>query len=188
MNGSSVMETTQYLTFKLGDEIFALDIAKVREVLDVTTITKVPHTPAFMCGVLNLRGSVVPVVDLRLKFGMSRTEYTVNTCIIIVEILVDNETTVLGALADSVQEVMDLTSENIEPAPKIGTRLNTEFIKGMGKQDNAFMIILNIDKVFSVDELALVQTAHDDAGLDLLEGGSEKNDRGGIHQSGISDG
>lgn len=175
MNGAGVMETTQYLSFKLDDEIFALDIATVREVLDVTTITKVPHTPAFMCGVLNLRGSVVPVVDLRLKFGMSKTEYTVNTCIIIVEILVDNEKTILGALADSVQEVMDLASENIEPAPKIGTRLNTEFITGMGKHDNAFIIILNIDKVFSIDELALVQAAHGDAGSDMKENGREKN-------------
>jgi purine-binding chemotaxis protein CheW len=175
MNGAGVLETTQYLTFKLGDEIFAFDISQVREVLDVTTITKVPHTPAFMCGVLNLRGSVVPVVDLRLKFGISKTEHTVNTCIIIVEILVDNEKTILGALADSVQEVMDLASENIEPAPKIGTRLNTEFIKGMGKQDNIFMIILNIDKVFSTDELAIVQTVHDEADSGRMEGDREKN-------------
>ena len=154
-----VMESTQYLTFKLADEVFALDISKVREVLDFTAITKVPKTPEFMRGVINLRGSVVPVVDLRLKFGMSRTEKTVNTCIIITEVTVDNETTVLGALADSVQEVMDLGPDHIEPAPRIGTRLNTEFIRGMGKRDNTFVIILDIDKVFSIDELALVQTA-----------------------------
>jgi len=97
------------------------------------------------------------VVDLRLKFGMSKTEKTVNTCIIIVEVKVDEETTVLGALADSVQEVLDLEPGHIEPAPKIGTRLNTEFIKGMGKRDNDFIIILDIDKVFSVNELALVE-------------------------------
>jgi purine-binding chemotaxis protein CheW len=157
------METTQYLTFKLEDEVFALDISKVREVLDFTTITKVPRTPEFMRGVINLRGSVVPVVDLRLKFGMSRTEKTVNTCIIITEVTVDNETTVLGALADSVQEVMDLEPGNIEPAPKIGTRLNTEFIRGMGKRDNTFVIILDIDKVFSVDELALVQAKQEES-------------------------
>ena len=153
------VETTQYLTFKLGDEIFSLDISKVREVLDYTTITKVPRTPEFMRGVINLRGSVVPVVDMRLKFGMTKTEKTVNTCIIIVEISVDGETTVLGALADAVQEVIELESGQIEPAPKIGTRLKTDFIRGMGKRDDAFIIILDIDRVFSVDELALVEIA-----------------------------
>ncbi len=157
MADAAIMETTQYLTFKLDDEVFALDIGKVREVLDFTSITKVPRTPEFMRGVINLRGSVVPVVDLRLKFGMSKTEKTVNTCIIIVEVTVDEETTVLGALADSVQEVLDLEPGHIEPAPKIGTRLNTEFIKGMGKRDNRFIIILDIDKIFSSDELAIVQ-------------------------------
>src|SRR5512147_2571220 len=158
MAGAAVAETVQYLTFKLGDEVFALDIGKVREVLDLTAITKVPRTPEFMRGVINLRGSVVPVVDLRLKFGMSRTEKTVNTCIIITEVAVDNETTVLGALADSVQEVMDLEPGQIEPAPKIGTRLNTEFIKGMGKHHDQFIVILDVDKVFSADELAAVQS------------------------------
>jgi purine-binding chemotaxis protein CheW len=163
MSITGIMETTQYLTFKLEDEVFALDISKVREVLDFTTITKVPKTPEFMRGVINLRGSVVPVVDLRLKFGMSKTEKTVNTCIIIAEVTIDNDTTVLGALADSVQEVMDLEPGHIEPAPKIGTRLNTEFIRGMGKRDNTFVIILDIDKVFSIDELALVQAKQEES-------------------------
>ena len=159
MGVAEVMETTQYLTFKLEGEIFALDISKVREVLDFTAITKVPRTPEFMRGVINLRGNVVPVVDMRLKFGMTKTENTVNTCIIIVEIHLDGETTVLGALADAVQEVIELGSGQIEPAPKIGTKLKTDFIRGMGKSDDAFIIILDIDRVFSVDELALVETA-----------------------------
>jgi purine-binding chemotaxis protein CheW len=150
-------ETTQFLTFKLGDEVFALDISKVREVLDFTTVTKVPRTPEFMRGVINLRGSVVPVVDLRLKFGMTRTESSVNTCVIITEVTVDNDTTILGALADSVQEVLDLEPGSIAPAPKIGTKLKTEFIKGMGRRDDRFIIILDIDKVFSSDELSLVK-------------------------------
>ncbi|HLE40043.1 MAG TPA: chemotaxis protein CheW [Nitrospirota bacterium] len=158
MSTAEITETTQYLTFKLGDEIFALDISKVREVLDFTTITKVPRTPEFMRGVINLRGSVVPVVDIKLKFGMPMTEKTVNTCIIITEVTVDGETMVLGALADSVQEVIDLEPDHIEPAPKIGTRLKTEFIKGMGKQGEHFIILLDIDKVFSTEELALVNT------------------------------
>jgi len=158
MSVAGILETTQYLTFKLDDEIFALDITKVREVLDFTTVTKVPRTPEFMRGVINLRGSVVPVADLRIKFGMTKTEKTVNTCIIIVEVNVDDETTILGALADSVQEVMDLEPNQIEPAPKIGTKLRTEFIKGMGKRDEHFIMILDIDKVFSADELAMVST------------------------------
>jgi len=156
MAATSITETTQFLTFKLGDEVFALDITKVREVLDFTTVTKVPRTPEFMRGVINLRGSVVPVVDLRLKFGMTKTESSVNTCIIITEVTVDNDTTILGALADSVQEVLDLEPGSIAAAPKIGSKLKTEFIKGMGKRDDRFIIILDIDKVFSSDELAMV--------------------------------
>jgi purine-binding chemotaxis protein CheW len=155
---ATITETTQFLTFKLGDEVFALDITKVREVLDFTTVTRVPRTPDFMRGVINLRGSVVPVVDLRLKFGMEKTEQTVNTCIIISEVTVDGDTTVLGALADSVQEVMDLEPGNIAPAPRIGTKLRTDFIKGMGRQNDRFVMILDIDRVFSADDLAFEQT------------------------------
>ncbi|MHB9099218.1 MAG: chemotaxis protein CheW [Syntrophales bacterium] len=159
MSVTGITETTQYLTFKLDEEIFALDISKVKEVLDFTEITKIPQTPEFMKGVINLRGGVVPVVDMRLKFGMSETARTVHTCIIIVEVDVEGETTVLGALVDSVQEVMDLDPGQIEPAPRIGTRLRTEFLRGMGKRDNHFLMILDIDKVFSADELAIVGSA-----------------------------
>src|SRR5512137_500734 len=108
MSVTGITETTQYLTFKLDEEIFALDISKVKEVLDYTEITKIPQTPEFMKGVINLRGGVVPVVDMRLKFGMSRTEKSINTCVVIVEIDVDGEKTVLGAMVDSVQEVIEL--------------------------------------------------------------------------------
>lgn len=149
---------TQYLSFKLGEEVFALDISKVREVLDFTTVTKVPQTPDYMRGVINLRGGVVPVVDMKLKFGMEETRQTVNTCIIIVEVALEEEYVVLGALADSVQEVFDLKPENIEPAPKIGTQLNTEFLKGMGKKSDEFILLLDIDKVFTIDEISLVQS------------------------------
>ena len=108
MAATEIGESTQYLTFTLDEELFALDIAKVREVLDYTSITKVPQTPDFMRGVINLRGSVVPVVDMRSKFNMPVAETTVNTCIIIVEVDIDGEGTVLGAMADSVQEVLEL--------------------------------------------------------------------------------
>jgi purine-binding chemotaxis protein CheW len=157
MSVSTITETTQYLTFKLDEEVFALDVAKVKEILEYSTVTKVPQTPDFMRGVINLRGSVVPVIDLRLKFGMTATEQTVNTCIIVAEVDMEGETILLGALADSVQEVNEMEPGQIEAAPHIGTRLNTDFIKGMGKQDNHFVMILDIDRVFTSEELQTVQ-------------------------------
>ncbi len=162
MEGQELLETTQYLAFRLDDEVFAFDISKVREVLEFSSITKVPQTPEMMKGVINLRGSVVPVIDMRLKFNMGETEKTVNTVIIIIEIDLDDETTMIGAMVDSVKEVMDLDAEHIEPPPKIGTKLNTEFIKGMGKQDGEFLIILDIERIFSSDELEMVQYASDE--------------------------
>ncbi|MBI2353752.1 MAG: chemotaxis protein CheW [Deltaproteobacteria bacterium] len=156
MSVAQITETTQYLTFKLEEEIFALDVAKVREILEYTTVTKVPRTPDFMRGVINLRGSVVPVIDLRLKFGMTETEQTINTCIIVAEVGMDDETILLGALADSVQEVNEMEPGQIEAVPRIGTQLNTDFIRGMGKHDGCFVMILDIDRVFSSDELASV--------------------------------
>ncbi len=152
-------ESGQYLSFHLDEEEFALDIGKVREVLDFTRVTKVPQAPDFIEGVINLRGAVVPVVDLKYKFGMRRTERTVNTRIIIGEVEIDGDCTVIGALADSVHEVMELEPDCIEPAPKLGTRLNTEFIRGMGKRDDDFIIILDIDRVFSGDEIAALSAA-----------------------------
>ncbi len=166
MSNEIVSEIRQYLTFKLKDEVFGVDVAQVREILDFIKITRVPQTPDFMCGVINLRGNVVPVVDMRLKFGLEKTETTVNTCIIVVEVNLDGENTVLGALVDSVQEVFELDPKDIEPAPRIGTKLKTDFIKGMGKREDAFIIILNIDNVFSSEELMLVQNAQ---GVDSKE-------------------
>ena len=159
MATTAVEQAAQYLTFMLGEEVFALDILQVREVLDYTSITRVPRMPAFMRGVINLRGSVVPVVDLRLKFGMSATERTVNTCIIIAEVAIGGERTLLGALADSVQEVIDLEAGQIEPPPRLGASIQAQFIRGMGKRDAHFVIILDVDKVFSGDEISLVQDA-----------------------------
>jgi purine-binding chemotaxis protein CheW len=159
MSVTEITETRQYLTFRLGNEVFATDVAKVREVLDFTTITKIPRTPDFMSGVINLRGNVVPVVDLRLCFEMSRTEKTVNTCIVVVEMLVDGESNVIGALADSVEEVIDLEPEQIQPPPRIGTKIRTDFIKGMGKRDAQLIMILDIDRVFSVEELTAFRGA-----------------------------
>ncbi|MBF0515559.1 MAG: chemotaxis protein CheW [Nitrospirae bacterium] len=151
---AGITETTQYLTFILNDETFAIDISKVREVLEYSTVTKVPQMPSYMDGVINIRGSVVPVVDLSMKFGMREFEKTVNTCVIIVEVMVGRKQTVLGAVVDSVQEVMELDADKIEPPPSIGTSLDTTFIKGMGKRDDRFIIILNIDSIFSSSDMS----------------------------------
>jgi len=164
MNVATITGTKQYLTFKLKDEVFAVDVAQVREILDLAPITRVPQTPDFMRGVINLRGSVVPVVDMRLKFGLDKKEDTINTCIIVVEVSVDDETTVLGAMADSVQEVFELEPGHIEPPPKIGSRLSMEFIRGIGKRDGRFIMILDIDRVFSVRELEVIKDTGEQGG------------------------
>ncbi|PLY03465.1 MAG: chemotaxis protein CheW [Desulfuromonas sp.] len=157
MTEAAVDMTHQYLTFMLGDETFAVDVAKAREVLDSINITKVPQTPEYMLGVINLRGSVVPVIDMRLKFGLEKRDRTVDTCIIVLEIAVDGDAVVIGAQADSVQEVLEISTGQIEPPPRLGTKLNTEFIRGMGNCNDEFVIILDIDKVFTVDELELAK-------------------------------
>lgn len=156
-----MLEVSQYLAFTLDHEVFSLDISKVREVLEFSKITKIPQTPEMMIGVINLRGSVVPVIDLRIKFGMGSGDVTVNTVIIIIEIDLDHETTMIGVMVDAVKEVIDLDENHIEAPPKIGNRLNTEFIKGMGKCDGQFIIILDIEKIFSLEELDLVQEYSD---------------------------
>jgi purine-binding chemotaxis protein CheW len=157
MSVSSINGTRQYLTFQLDDEVFAIDVANVREILEFNSVTRVPKSPEYMRGVINLRGSVVPVFDMRLKFGMTGTERTINTCIVVVEVSYEGEDIIIGALVDSVQEVFELEADQIEPAPKIGTHLRTEFIRGMGKRDETFIIILDIDKVFSVEEISSIQ-------------------------------
>jgi purine-binding chemotaxis protein CheW len=169
MSTQNTNEKATYLTFKLDSETFAIQVANVREVLDLAEVTRVPRTPDFMRGVINLRGGVVPVVDMRKKFNLPDAEDTVDTCIIVVEVNVDGDAMVIGALADSVQEVFELADDQIEPPPSIGTRLDTEFITGMGKQGEQFTIILDIDKVFSVDELTLFTDTNADISTDADE-------------------
>lgn len=161
MENTTEDQSNQFLTFRLGEETFALEIGKVREVLDFTTVTRVPNMPGYMCGVINLRGRVVPVVDLRTKFGLSELSEGEGTCIIISEIRMEGEETIAGALADSVQEVLDLEAEEIESPPSLGNRLNTAFIRGIGKKGERFIIILDIDRVFSEEELEPLQTDAD---------------------------
>lgn len=143
----------QYLSYNLDDEVFALEIGKVREVLEYRGVTRVPKTPDFMRGVINLRGSVVPVVDLKLKFGAGPTEASVDTCVIIVDVNVDGRPVVLGLLADAVREVFEQDGADIEPPPRIGSWVKTRFIRGMAKRDDDFLILLDIDRVFAGDEI-----------------------------------
>lgn len=152
-----ITETRQYMTFKLGDELFAIDVAQVREVLEISQITKVPTAPSFMRGVVNVRGQATPVVDLRLRFGLPERADTVHTRIIVMELELDGEATVLGGVADSVHEVIELDPGNINPPPRIAMRWRTDFIQGMGKRGDDFIIILDVNAVFSSEELALVK-------------------------------
>jgi purine-binding chemotaxis protein CheW len=141
------LQATQYLTFVLDSEVFGVDVARVREILEYTTVTKVPKTEKHMRGVINLRGSVVPVVDMRVLFGLAVVDTTVDTCIIVMEVVADGSAFVMGAMADSVREVLELDSSQIEPAPKVGSRVKSGFISGMGKQNNEFIMILDSDRM-----------------------------------------
>ncbi len=147
----------QYLTFNLKDDVYGLNISSIKEVLDNRDITQLPKTPNFMRGVINLRGQVVPIIDLKLKFSIEETLFTVDTCIIIVEVeLEDGDHTLLGILTDSVREVIELLPDDIDPPPKIGTGIDAAFIYGMGKYDDDFIIIINVKRLFTITELTSV--------------------------------
>lgn len=150
------MTTRQYLTFTLANEQYAVPVEEVKEVLEFTSVTRVPRTQAFMRGVINLRGSVVPVIDLRLKFGMAATEKTIATSVVVLEVKLSGTAITVGALADSVQEVISLDESVIEAPPRIGTHINTEFIRGIGRRDESFVIVLDIDRIFSEEDVSSV--------------------------------
>lgn len=159
MSVESIKETAQYITFKLGDELFAINVGQVREVLDLSLVTKVPTAPSYMRGVVNVRGSAIPVVDLRLKFGLPKVADTVQTRIVVLELEMDGEALVLGGLADSVHEVIELEPNQINEPPRIGMRWKTELIQGMGKRGDQFIIILDITKVFSMEDITQLESS-----------------------------
>lgn len=160
-----ITETSNYITFKLGGELFAIDVNQVREVLEISRITSVPTAPAYMRGVVNVRGKAIPVVDLRLRFGLPRTADTVNSRIVVLELDLEGQTVVLGGIADSVHEVIEIEPSSIDPPPQIAMRWRSEFIRGMGRRGEEFIIILDVNAVFSSDELATVaDTALDGVG------------------------
>jgi purine-binding chemotaxis protein CheW len=157
MNSENITKINTFLSFKLGEEEFAAHVGKVLNILEMTKITEVPKAPEYMKGVINLRGTVLPVIDTRIKFGMPKTEYTTNTCIIVLDIEMDGDSIHVGALVDSVQAVLELDNSKIMPAPSIGSKYKSEFIEGVANVDDKFIMILNMDAVFSSNELTNIQ-------------------------------
>jgi purine-binding chemotaxis protein CheW len=152
-------EPQQYLTYMLGGEVFAIGILHIKEIIEYGQLTTVPMMPEFIRGVINLRGAVVPVVDLASRFGGRRSEVTRRSCIVILELLVEEQTQVIGVVVDAVNEVLEILPADIEPPPSFGTRIRADFIAGMGKVQDKFVIILNIDNVLSTEDLALIGMA-----------------------------
>jgi len=142
-----------FLSFSLGDEFFTIPTMKIVEILEVPKITKIPISPKFLVGVINLRGSVLPVIDTRIKFGMTPIEYTINTCILVLNIQVDGEEVTVGCLVDSVLEVFEMDEDKINPSPTIVTQYRADYIQGMIKDKDIFIMLLNIDKIFSTNDL-----------------------------------
>lgn len=159
MAGGLAHRAGKYLTFKLGEEEFGLEILKVQEIIKMMEITKVPRTPAFVRGVINLRGKVIPVVDLRLKFAMPEKAASEKTCVIVVQVKRENLVITMGTIVDEVSEVLDILGEQIEASPEFGTAVDTQFILGMGKVNKKVVMLLDIDKVLSSDELGAVRQA-----------------------------
>jgi len=155
--GGEMAETegsTQYLTFYAGDERFALDILEVKELVEVDSMTRVPMTPEFIRGVMNLRGSVVPVVDLASRLGRSRSELTKRSCIVMIQVDLEESSRIIGMLVDEVNEILEIAPNHVQPRPNFGTEIRTDFIEAMGEVDGEFMILLDIAHVLSVEELS----------------------------------
>ena len=148
-----------FITFKLGDELFAIDVAHVREVLDISEITRVPSAPSYMRGVVNVRGSAVPVVDLRLKFGLDAVPDTVHTRILVLEIEIEGERTIVGGVADSVHEVLEFDRTQLGAPPRLAMRWRADMIEGLGKKGEQFIIVLDIARVFALEGALLADAA-----------------------------
>ncbi|MCA1784346.1 MAG: chemotaxis protein CheW [Desulfobacteraceae bacterium] len=158
---SITIKTGKYLTFSLENEEYGIGILKVKEIIGMMNITSVPRTPDFVKGVINLRGKVIPVIDLRVKFDMAPIEYSERTCIIVVEIEFDARTISIGIVVDSVSEVLNIKEEEIEDAPAFGTRLDTSYILGMTKTGGGVKILLDIDHVLSTKEISSIDQSND---------------------------
>lgn len=151
--GENITDINSWLSFKLGAETFASNVSKVLSILEMHTITEVPQSPDYMMGVINLRGAVLPVIDTHLKFGMEPLILTPSTCILVLDVIVEGKQVKVGAVVDSVEEVIELEEESIQESPTIGTKYRTEFILGMIEKGDNFIMLLDMDKVFSVDDI-----------------------------------
>lgn len=147
----------KYLTFSLAEEEYGIGILKIKEIIGMMPITTVPQTPDFVKGVINLRGKVIPVIDLRLRFGIESNDYTERTCIIVVEILGQNGTVQIGIVVDTVSEVLNVKADDVEDTPAFGTKLNTEYILGMAKMEGGVKILLDIDRVLNASEISSIE-------------------------------
>jgi purine-binding chemotaxis protein CheW len=159
-SSEAALGISQYLTFCIGDEEYAVGILRVKEIIQYEEVTRVPATPPWIRGVMNLRGSVVPVVDLAAKFGIGARPVSRTTCIVILEVSLDGQQSVMGILADSVDQVIELAASEIRPAPAFGTRIRVDFLSGMAALGKRFALILDIDRLLSVDELLVATQAH----------------------------
>jgi purine-binding chemotaxis protein CheW len=146
----------QYLTFTLGDEMFAIGILSIREIIEYGHLTEVPMTPPFIRGVINLRGAVVPVVDLAVRFGRQARENTKRTCIVIIEVESEKGRQEMGIVVDAVSEVLEIPAGDIEPPPQFGANIRIDFISGMGKVNGTFVVLLDVNRVLSVEEVAVL--------------------------------
>ena len=153
VNPATEQEIRQYLTFMIGGEEYAINLLKVKEIIEYDTVTKVPKTPEWVRGVINLRGNVVPVVDLAVKFRQEPSQVSKLTCIVIAEVESEGESAVMGVMADAVRQVIDLKLEEIEPVPTFGTRVKVDYLLGMAHAGKKFCLLLDTDKVLSTDEL-----------------------------------
>jgi len=158
---STLSEQSQYLGFHIAGEEYAIGILRVKEILEYDIVTRVPTTPRSIRGVINLRGSVVPVVDLAVKLGLPESVVTKRSCVVVVEMVLEGERTVMGLLADAVTQVFDLPATEIEPPPPFGTRIRVECLLGMGRAGKKFVLLLDIDRLLSTDDVAAAQTAVD---------------------------
>ena len=158
---TSAMQPTMYITFKMGDELFAIDVQYVREVIDLSPIARVPTAPDYMRGVVNVRGKAVPVVDLRRKFGLPDAEPTVHTRILILDLHTDGEAYVVGGLADSVHDVIELAPGDLAPPPRLAARWRSEVITGLAQRESDFIMLLDIQRVFELEEMAAIVAASD---------------------------
>ena len=163
-------EPQQYLTFTLTGEPYAINIQRIKEIIQYGELTEVPRMPDFIRGVINLRGAVVPVIDLSSRFGKPPTVVGRRNCIIIIEVEVGSETQSIGVMVDAVNAVLEIPASEIEPAPKFGSNIHTEFIAGMGKIDGKFVIILNIQYVLSMDDMAALVAVRSDSMAELVQG------------------